>query len=305
MTDLPEKLRGLLEGRLAMGRMSPVQTVRSTDGNTTKYLFVTDDGEGIESVALEDGRGRTSFCISSQVGCEVGCVYCATGRWGLRRDLTAGEILSQVLALEKLHGRPDSVLYMGMGEPLLNLRAVEKSLRILDASGYSARNVTLSTCGVVGGIYRIADSGLKPRLAVSVGSPLQKKRDTLIPHGAAGSLEEIESAVKHYLEKTRRRVTYEYTLMEGVNDSEEEGRELGRLARRSGAHVNVIRCNPREIGGPRAPGKEKVNRFKEWIAREGAGVTERYRRGADIGAACGQLVPLTGPRAGGGKKNGA
>lgn len=291
MTDLPEKLRKLLDRDLTLDHFTPARTAVSRDGSATKHLFVTGPEEGIEAVVLADSR--KAFCISSQVGCPVGCLYCATGRCGFARNLTAGEIVCQVLSLARLHGKPDSILYMGMGEPLLNLKEVLASLSLLEEAGFSHRKITVSTCGIIGGIYALADSGLRPRLAVSVGSSLEDRRRKIIPASHVGSLHELERAIGTYREKTGRRVSLEYTLTAKLNDTREEARALASLARRTGSHVNLIRYNPSGHGGLAYPAAEKMKEFRKLLADAGAEVTERYRRGTDIRAACGQLVSRT------------
>ncbi len=309
MSDIPRKLRENLSTDFSLHYYTPCASSSSADGSTTKHVFMTDDRTGIEVVVLRAGNARTSFCISSQLGCAVGCSYCATGAAGYIRNLSAGEVVNQVLSLERLHGKPDSILYMGMGEPLLNYDAVLKSIGLLIDAGFSSRRITISTCGIVKRIYDLARSGLRPRLAVSIGSVFEKKRKTIVPLSSENSLSRLKQALQFYRETTKRRVTFEYTLMAGINDSEEDAVALARFARDVNAHVNIIRYNRtnhrearREIQEadlqlprlqkPRiqTPVSGQVAIFRQILSSSGVQVSERYRRGNDIAAACGQLV---------------
>jgi len=315
MSDIPLNLRENLSVDFSLGYYTPFKTSTSADESTTKQVFITEDKEGIEVVVLRDKDSRTSFCISSQIGCGVGCSYCTTGAMGCIRNLSAGEIVNQVLSLERLHGKPDSILYMGMGEPLLNYDEVLKSIGLLIDAGFSPRRITVSTCGIVKRIYDLARSGLRPRLAVSIGSVFEEKRKKVIPLSPENSLSRLKQAVQFYREMTKRRITFEYTLMAGINDHEEDAVTLARLARDVNAHVNIIRYNRevsretlRDIQGPdilpphlkapyllkshlQTPVSGKVAAFKQILSSSGVRVSERYRRGSDIAAACGQLVP--------------
>jgi 23S rRNA (adenine2503-C2)-methyltransferase len=302
MTDIPSRLRNRLERDFSFDYYRASETRRSRRDGTVKYLFPVDDETGIETVVLPDEESRTSFCISCQIGCPVGCIFCATGSVGFRRNLTAGEIVRQVLTLMKHHGRPDSILFMGMGEPLLNLLEVKNAISLFYEMGLSPRRITVSTCGLIRGLYDLADSGLKPRLAISLGSALEAKRRRMIPMARGSSVQQLKRALMDYREKTRRRITIEYTLLRGLNDTAKDADALVRFAREVRAHVNLIRYNPhpgarksrRRASGdgsglaPSAP--ETVKRIRGTLESRGVPVTERYRRGVDIEAACGQLL---------------
>jgi 23S rRNA (adenine2503-C2)-methyltransferase len=298
MTDIPMKLREKLQQDFALDYFTPVHHFRSRRGDTDKYFYPLDGSTGIEAVALKDDEQRISFCISSQVGCPVGCIYCTTGSAGFIRDLSAGEIVTEVLSLMQSHGRPDSILFMGMGEPLLNLAEVNKAISLFHEMGISARRITVSTCGLIKGIYDLAASGLKPRLAVSLGSAIDHRRKKLIPPALNSSIRELAEALIHYREKTRRRVTLEYTLISGINDSTEDARALASFAKDTCGHVNLIRYNPppkhlrerKEFSGLVSPKTEELRRFRNLLSDQGVSTTERYRRGTDIDAACGQLL---------------
>ncbi len=313
MTDLPVRLRESLSRDFVLRYYRPVRTLLSREGDAVKHVFRTEDAIDIENVVLSDREGRTSFCVSSQIGCPVGCIYCATGIRGFVRNLKAGEILNEVLSLEKLHTKPESILFMGMGEPLLNYSEVVETVLFLNKIGFGPRKITISTFGIPSRIRDLSASGLRPRLAVSIGSSLDEKRKRIIPNAEHHSLAQLGEALRYYQAKTRRRITLEYTLMGGVNDTPGEASALAHFARGLGAHVNIIRYNPiapesigSHLSSQRANGRrhwgasalpmgtvptpQAVDEFKEIVQRAGVRVTERYRRGGDIGAACGQLV---------------
>jgi 23S rRNA (adenine2503-C2)-methyltransferase len=307
MTDIPQELRKRIAADFILTYYSPLNSFRSADGATEKHVFGIEDGMGIEVVVLRDKNSRISFCISSQIGCAFGCAYCTTGALGFVRNLSAGEIVNQVLSLERLRGRPDSILFMGMGEPLANYNSVLKSIGILIEAGFSQRRITVSTCGIVKKIYDLAASGLRPRLAVSIGSVFEEKRKKIIPLSVDNSLVDLKKAITNYHEKTGRRVTLEYTLMEGINDTRDDAAALARFAGDVHAHVNIIRYNRsplfRSQSPPpktqsvelhnhtfQSPRTDTVTVFRQLLSASGVRVSERYRRGNDIAAACGQLV---------------
>jgi 23S rRNA (adenine2503-C2)-methyltransferase len=290
MTDLPAPLRTRLEREFTIGFLAPSATRVSRREDAVKHVFALKDGASIEAVVLFDSNRRASFCVSSQVGCAVGCAFCATGRMGLLRDLAAAEIAGEILSLIKLHGRPDSILFMGMGEPLLNYENVARAIGFLGEIDIGARKITVSTCGIVAGIRRLAESGLKVRLALSMGSAIEEKRRDLIPAAGGNPLPELRRAIVEYRQKTGRRVSIEYTLIEGVNDGDDDAEALARFAGATHAHVNIIRHNKIEGMRFRSPATAQVDRFKELLVSRGVTVSERYRKGADIQGACGQLL---------------
>ncbi|MCJ7516313.1 MAG: 23S rRNA (adenine(2503)-C(2))-methyltransferase RlmN [Dehalococcoidia bacterium] len=243
----------------------------------------------VETVGLPYAD-RFSCCLSTQVGCPVGCVFCATGLGGYSRNLTAGEIVDQVLAVqEAAQTRVDHVVFMGMGEPLLNYEATVKAVRLLNSElGIAMRHLTVSTVGFVPGIRRLAQEKLQVTLAVSLHAPTDDLRRQLIP-GMKWSLAEIIDACREYLQQTGRRVTFEYCLLDGVNDGAKEAQELARLLRGMNCHVNLIPYNP-------VPGlslykrpRKSIRAFREILEGAGIRVTQRVQRGPDIDAACGQL----------------
>ncbi len=290
MTDVPTALRGALAASFVLSPISLQDHVVSKNHDAEKYRFSLHDALSIESVVLLNPGNRPSFCISSQVGCPVGCIFCATGSMGFLRNLSAGEIAAQALALSRLHTRPRSILFMGMGEPLLNMGNLTDSLELFNEIDLSCKRITVSTCGVVPGIIRLADSGLRPRLAVSLGSADEARRKILIPLAAQWSLERLGRAIVYYRDKTKRRVSIEYTLIRGINDSAADARALAKFTGHCQCHVNMIRYNRVDTIEYLPPDTRTVERFKSVLQEKGIVVSERYRKGADIQAACGQLV---------------
>ena len=290
MTDLPASLRERLEQEFTIGLLTPSVTRVSRREDAVKHALTLRDGAAIEAVVLFDSNRKASFCVSSQVGCPVGCLFCATGKMGLLRDLSAVEIVEEALSLIKLHGRPDSVLFMGMGEPLLNYENVTRAIGFLGEIDIGARKITVSTCGIVQGIRRLAASGLKVRLALSMGSAIEEKRRSLIPTAGSNPISELSKALVEYRQKSGRRVSIEFTLIEGLNDGDDDADALARFAGATRAHVNIIRLNKIEGTRLRSPATGKVDRFKELLVSRGITVSERYRKGADIQGACGQLL---------------
>ena len=289
MTNLPADFRTRLSQKYEIGRSCVMATQRSADG-TIKLLLEMGGGARVESVGLpyED---RTSCCVSTQVGCPVGCVFCATGLSGYTRNLIAGEIVDQVLSVqETLRDRVDHVTFMGMGEPLANYEATLKALTLLNTEmGISARNLTVSTVGLVPGIVRLAGEKLQITLAVSLHAPTDELRRQLIPRMTKWTVTEIIDACREYVRLTGRRVTFEYLLLDGVNDGVAEAYELGRVLRGLNCHVNLIPYNGVADLGFRASSAKQVKTFREVLERSSIQVTQRVQRGADIDAACGQL----------------
>jgi 23S rRNA (adenine2503-C2)-methyltransferase len=292
MTDVPVTLRQALSARAAVRTLRGVEVCPSADGSA-KHTFITPDGHVIESVYLPY-RDRVSICLSSQVGCPAACAFCATGRFGLLRQLTAGEIVEQYLAVQDAHPnqRISHAVFMGMGEPLLNLDAVVPALRLLIAEvQLSARNLTVSTVGVVPGIRRLADQRMPVNLAVSLHAPDDELRGRIVPTASKWSLAEILAAARYYRDRTGRDVTYEYVLLSGVNDGVDHARTLARLLGDERGAVDLIPYNPVEgLAGFRTPARVRVTSFRQALRDAGRAVTERRRRGHDTDGACGQLA---------------
>jgi len=291
MTDLPADLRSRLARDFTCGQPEIVAKRRSRD-QTVKYLLGLADGQEIEAVWLAYRFGPTA-CVSSQAGCRMGCRICASGLLGRRRDLSAGEIYGQVLAMERDHGQKVThVVLMGMGEPLDNFDAVVRFMGMLAAPcghGLGFRRLTVSTCGLVPGIYRLRDLGRPVNLAVSLHAPDDELRNRLVPVNRAWPLAELMAACRAYAQATSRRVTFEYALLCGVNDAPAQARELADRVAGLLCHVNLIPWNAVEGLGftPSAP--PAVRRFQEILSGRGIPVTVRRRLGADIEGACGQL----------------
>lgn len=287
MTDLPQALRERLCERLGPASPPVLSTFAARD--STKHLVGLHDGESVECVAMEQSWGP-SACLSTQVGCPIGCVFCASGRDGVVRGLAAEEIAGQLLALRLRHGPIAHVVLMGMGEPLLNPGGVLPALGLLcDGVAFSVpeRNVTLSTIGVVRGIRALAASGRRIRLAVSLHAADPELRARLVPL-QPDPVDEVVAAAREYAEAARRRVTFECVLIEGVNDGASDAAALARLLRQ-GAHVNLIPLNPGARDDLRPPGEAAVRRFGKVLAEAGVNVSVRRSVGGSVEAACGQL----------------
>jgi len=298
LTELPRALREALGEHLRFSTVEVATATEADGGTTVKLLCRLEDGQTVETVAMESpatdaARRRATVCVSTQVGCAVGCPFCATGQMGLRRSCTAAEVVDQVrAAARELQARGlgpvTHVVYMGMGEPLAAYDTTIASLRTLvDGMGLSARRITVSTSGVVPNIDRLAGEGLPVTLAISLHAASDDLRDRLVPLNRAHPLHALIAAAGSYAERTGRRVTFEWCLIGGVNDSPEQADALRALARRAGAHVNVIPMN-RIDGSPWGPpDSATARRFLERL--RGVRTTVRDTRGGDVDAACGQL----------------
>jgi 23S rRNA (adenine2503-C2)-methyltransferase len=296
MSDLPRGFREQLAAGYHVGRSRVAHRDVAPDG-TVKYLLELSDCEQVESVYLPY-RDRVSVCLSSQVGCPAGCTFCATAQGGLARNMTAGEIVGQILtvASENPDRRISHAVYMGMGEPLLNYDSVLKSVRLLvDEVGMSPRHITMSTVGVVPGILRLAEEDLPVTLALSLHAPDDLTRERLIPTARKWRIGEILDACRAYFEKTRRNLTFEYLVIADVNDRPQQARELARLLRGLPGNVNLIPFNYVETAeGFRRPSQESVTAFRAELEKAGRVTTQRMERGHAISAACGQLRRTSG-----------
>ena len=294
MTNLPKPLRQRLAEEYPLQPLRIEKELRSKQDGTRKYLFALEDGNVIESVRMPYEHG-ISVCVSSQVGCRMGCRFCASTLDGLVRSLSAAEMLGQVYGIrseEEAGSRVSHVVIMGSGEPLENYDEVVRFIRLLsmqEGAGISQRNITISTCGLVPEIRRLAEEQLSVTLAVSLHAPNDDKRKELMPIARRYSLEELIPACRYYFEKTGRRLTFEYALMAGENDSEADAAELADLIRGLHAHVNLIPVNPvKERPWRRSPSSQ-VMKFQKKLEKYGINVTIRREMGADISGACGQL----------------
>jgi len=292
MTNLSAELRARLSAVGEILRLVPAGQSISAEDGTMKYLFRLPDGEAVESVLIRY-RSWTSVCVSTQVGCRMGCAFCASAIGGLVRQLSPGEILDQVLRLRSLTGRTvDRVVVMGTGEPLDNYANTLKFLRLLHepySLGLSYRHITVSTSGLVPEIRRLAGEGLPVTLAISLHAPRDDLRRRLMPVARHFPLKELIAAADEYASATGRRVTYEYTLIDGLNDGRQEALELARLLAGRLAHVNLIPLNPVRERAFRQARAGVINDFLINLRRAGVPVTVRRGLGSDINAACGQL----------------
>lgn len=300
LRQLPQPLREQLQQRYTLAPAVEVRQVAAEDGNTTKLLLRMDDGTLIETVLMQypepgEKHPRSTVCVSTQAGCAMGCVFCATGQMGFERNLSAGEIVSQVIhiagLLRERGEHVTNVVFMGMGEPLANYQQTVRALRLLTGPrtfGLGQRHITISTVGVIRGIDRLAAEDLQVGLAISLHSPDEQLRQRLVPTAGPHSVQELISAAKRYFKATGRRVTFEYALIAGENDSPERAAQLVKLLRGTPTHVNLIPVNP-TAGGYDRPRREAVLEFERILREAGIAVTVRVEKGTEISAACGQL----------------
>lgn len=289
MTNLPVSLREHLAANTTLTRSEIAQESKSKDG-TTKYLLKLSDGETIESVLLPYAD-RTSVCVSTQVGCKAGCVFCATADCGFVRNLTTGEIVDQVLTLqEKGEQRVSHVVIMGMGEPLMNMRNVMNALDVLnDEVGISMRRITLSTVGITPAIRELGEKDRQFTLAISLHAPDNQLRQQLIPMSSRFPLGDLVQACREFANNTKRRITFEYLMLAGVNDSPQQAHQLASLLRGVMGHVNLIPYNEVADKQFHKSPKETIAAFRKVLELAGIEITQRFERGHDVSAACGQL----------------
>ena len=300
--QLPKKLREeLTEVGYAIGSAKEVHRIVSDDGEVTKLLLDLNDENSVETVLMQyaptkiDGHPRSTICVSTQIGCAMGCVFCATGQMGFETNLKAEHIVSQVIhfadILQQQGEHVTNLVFMGMGEPMTNYDEMIRAIRILTHDrgfGLGQRHITISTIGIVSGIDKLAEENLQIGLAISLHAPNNKLRKQLVPTATPNSVEEIIEAGRRYYKKTGRRVTFEYALMAGINDSSEIAEELAILLKGNGSHVNLIPINP-TAGNFKRPTLDNVNEFEEILSSAGVNCTVRVEKGTEISAACGQL----------------
>jgi len=296
LTNLPKKLRERIRQEFCFNNLKPLTSLTSRGGETTKTLFTLPDGNTIEAVWMRYNRGNT-LCISSQVGCAMGCTFCATGQMGFKRQLTNGEIVEQVLyfarQLAANHTQVTNVVLMGMGEPFHNYDAVMAAIDQLnhpEGTSLGARRFTISTVGIVPMIQRFAEEKRQINLAISLHAVTDEQRSTLLPVNKKYPLSELMQSVRNYASLTGRRVTFEWALIHGVNDSPEIAHDLSRLLKGLLCHVNIIPLNPTQKYQGKGSTPEQVSAFKAELERNGISCTIRTRRGVDIQAGCGQLA---------------
>ncbi len=297
VSTLPKELRAELHARgVTFSSLSPVVLQRSKDGQTTKGLFRLRDGNEVEAVLMEHFGGRTTVCISSQAGCAFACAFCSTGQAGFTRNLQATEIFDQALffarELQSRGKRITNVVFMGMGEPFHNYDAVMNAIALLHdphGLGLGHRHITISTVGLVDKIDRFADEGLQVNLAISLHAPSDRVRSAIMPVNQKFDTAQLMAAVERYVEKTNRKVFFEYVMLEGINDTEECAHELADLMRGKLYHVNLIPYNATPDGPFQGTAEPRIWAFAGILGEAGVPTTVRHNMGRDISAACGQL----------------
>lgn len=292
MTDLPKALRERLDGRFYLAAPQVLRKQVSAHDGTVKYLWGLSDGNAVETVVMQYHHGNT-VCISTQVGCRQGCAFCASTIGGLVRSLEPGEMLEEVMFSEKDSGlKISNIVLMGIGEPLDNFENVMKFMRILSSpQGYnlSLRHLSLSTCGLVDRIYELAEQKLGLTLSISLHAPNDAIRSQTMPINKRYDIEELLKACRYYFEKTGRRISFEYALIEGVNDEIAHANELADRLKGMAAHVNLIPVNPVKERGFKRGSRQRIEAFQKALEQRGVNATVRRELGADINAACGQL----------------
>ena len=295
MTDLSKSMRQNLSERYVIEGAKLISRLDSKDDLTTKYLLAMDGSTAVETVLMRHDYGN-SICISTQAGCAMGCKFCASTVRGLERNLTSAEILSEVIfvndQLRNTNQKVDTIVVMGIGEPLMNYDNLIRFLKLIHEPytlGLSYRKITVSTCGIVPNIYKLAAENLPITLSISLHAPTDVLRSQLMPINERFNINEVVEAGGKYGDDTGRRVTYEYILIEEVNDTEEHARQLAKLLRKQLANVNLIPINPVSGKNFCRPSKERIKRFEEILKGCGIGATIRKEMGANINAACGQL----------------
>jgi len=296
MKNLPVNLRQWLINNHNCSFPKIIRDQVSKIDGTTKFLVELADKQTIETVLMFHGgksaKQRKTLCISSQVGCPVGCIFCATGKMGLKRNLSTGEIVGQILVTSRVHGKPDNIVYMGMGEPLLNYSNVIKSIRILiDEMGlnFSSRKITISTCGLVPEIKKLSQEKIPLTLAISLHAANNELRNKLVPINKKYPLEDLLGAVEYFIGKTNRKVTFEYILAKDVNDSFFHAKELAALLKGLLCNVNIIPANPVPGAAIKKPNARSIAGFTQILQSKGIETVVRNEKGADIDGACGQL----------------
>lgn len=291
MTNLSKDVRQMLSERAVLRSSKVTKTLKDPDG-TIKLQITLSDGRAVETVLLTDKEGRKTACVSCQAGCAMKCAFCQTGTLGLARNLTPAEIVEQFLFLEQECGHLDNIVFMGMGEPMMNLEGIRKAIAVLtDKRGrnLSGRRITLSTSGIIKGIYDLADNGPNIRLAVSLTTANEDLRTELMPVNKGNPLPELRKAIDYYAKKSGRRVTLEAALLAGKNTDKESAEKMISFAKGIDVNVNLIPWNPVATLPFTEPSNSEVHFFVNYLEKAGVNVTLRTKRGRKIGGACGQL----------------
>ena len=291
MTNLSLDLRNELEEKACLRTSSISNVLKDTDG-TVKLQITLQDSNAVETVLLTDKEGRKTACVSCQVGCAMKCAFCMTGTLGLARNLTAGEIVEQFFYLEEICGKLDNIVFMGMGEPMQNLESIRKAISILsskDGRNLSTKRITLSTCGIIKGIYDLADNGPNIRLAISLTTANEDLRNELMPVNRGNPLSQLRDAIDYYAKKSGKRVTLEAALLHEKNTDKISAENMIKFAKGLDVNINLIPWNPVSILPFKEPSQNEVKNFVSMLEKAGLNVTLRKKRGRKIGGACGQL----------------
>ena len=294
---LSKELRERLNAKYSLTNLHDLKHQQSKDGKTQKFLFKLTDGNQIESVLMHS-KNRTTLCLSTQSGCAMGCAFCATGRMGLKRNLTSGEILEQVVFLQRLlvnaGQRPvTNLVFMGMGEPFANyenLKICLHQLKSPNALLFGSRHMTVSTIGIIPRIMDFCEDFPQVNLAISLHAPDNKLRSKLVPINKTYPIEKLITACKDYIKSTNRRISFEYVLLNGINDDKRQAKELAQLLRGMLCHVNLIAFNPINDSYYSPPSSERITDFSNFLIENGINATIRQSQGQEIQAGCGQLA---------------
>ncbi|HNV96987.1 MAG TPA: 23S rRNA (adenine(2503)-C(2))-methyltransferase RlmN [bacterium] len=293
ISSLPKELREKLNNELDLKIKGYISKSEKTD--TQKALINLSDGAQIESVLMRYENDRNTVCVSCQVGCPMNCSFCLTGQMGFKRNLNTFEIIEQVLFFQRLLKKENqsvkNIVFMGMGEPMLNYDNVISAIKILNdknAFNIGARKISISTCGIVSGINKLADENIQSNLAISLHAPNDEIRTKIMPINKKDNIKSILEAVDNYIKKTNRKVMFEYALIKGINDSEKNAQELSKIMNKKLYMINLIKYN--NTGIYKSPERETIKKFKDILMKNHINVTERYRFGEEINAACGQLA---------------
>lgn len=297
ITTFPQPLQKLLSENLPILSIKPILHVKSKLKNTEKVLFEIPGDLKIEAVLMKYQDGRNSICISSQAGCQMGCKFCATGTMKFGRNLTYEEIFDQVLyfhfKLQQQNEKISNIVLMGMGEPFMNYDNVMQAIYLMndpDYLGLAARRITVSTCGLVDGIEKLTKEPLQINLAVSLHAPTQELREKIMPIAKRWPLQQVLQSVTDYATTTHRRVSFEYVMLKGINDSPEIARQLAEISRNKLSHINIIPYNSTEISNISGSDRQTILNFQKILQNAGVSATVRVTMGEDIAAACGQLA---------------
>lgn len=293
IANIPKPLKDYLNKTYLLNPLQEIKKQTTSYQDTYKYLFKLQDNLAIETVLIKSDK-RNTLCISSQVGCPLNCLFCATGKMGIKRSLYAGEIVAQFLSLKKKHNTIDNIVFMGMGEPFLNYNNVIKAIQILNnetGANFGIRRITISTSGIVKSIRRLAHENLQVNLAVSLNSPFQSKRSILMPFTKKNNdLREVIKACEYYQEKTNRRITFEYVMIKDLNMRKDDAKQIIKLSKQLNFNLNLIPYNPVEGCEFTTPKEPDIYHFTNLFKYSKIEIVQRKRKGKDISAACGQLA---------------